>query len=84
MIISDEQAKLAAQFCAGGPCVATSSHIPVSAEFIAQVHDVVDRQPEIRADRVAEARQRLLSGGTLDCGEVARKMISRIVSDSLR
>jgi len=83
MIISDEQARLAAQYRAACPAARTWSRTPVSPELMARVFDIVDHAPEIRSDRVAEARSRLVAGGP-DCHDVACKMISRIVSDSLR
>jgi len=83
MIISDEQALLAAQYLHSGPSVAMHSNADVSDSLLAAARAVVEGTPETRVDRVNEARAHLGSGG-LDAHEVASKMISRIISDSLR
>lgn len=83
MIISDEQALLAAQYLHSGIPVCTHECADVSEALLAAVRAAVDETPETRDDRVLEARE-YLGAGTLDSHEVASKMISRIISDSLR
>lgn len=83
MIISDEQALLAAQYLLSGPSVDTHVSADVPDHLIAAARAIVDETPETRDDRVLEARA-YLGSGSLDSHEVASKMISRIISDSLR
>jgi len=83
MIISDEQAHAAAVYLrtshgASGPI---ECHVP--SDVIARACEAASAAPDTRPDRVEEARARL-SGTVPDAGEVASKMLSRIVSDSLR
>lgn len=84
MIISDEQARLAAQYLkSSGPSGHGVVHPEVSQELLGKVMAAVMQAPEARQDRVAEARL-YLDAGEPDAHEVASKMISRIISDSLR
>jgi len=83
MIISDEQALLAAQYLHLGPSADLHPTAEVSDSLLAAARAVVDHTPETRDDRVSEARA-YLGSGSLDSHEVASKMISRIISDSLR
>jgi len=83
MIISDEQALLAAQYLHSGPSADMHPSADVSDSLLAAAHAIVDGMPEMRDDRVSEARA-YLGSGSLDSHEVASKMISRIISDSLR
>ncbi len=83
MIISDEQALLAAQYLHSGPSADMPPRADVSDALLAAARAIVDDTPETRDDRVNEARAHLGSG-SLDSHEVASKMISRIISDSLR
>jgi hypothetical protein len=84
MIISNEQAQAAAAYlklhqshdCERGAC-------SVSADVIAKARAAVEMAPELRLDRVNEARERM-GAGAVDSREVAEKMLSRIVSDALR
>jgi len=84
MIISEEQAKLAARYArshvAGTP---ETFHEDVPAELIELATAAATSAPDIRAQRIEDARGRLDSG-ELGALEVAQKMLSRIVSDSLR
>lgn len=84
MIISDEQARLAAQYLKTAPA---DNHIPphpeVSDELLVAVRSQLADVPEYREDRVHEAAERL-SAGELDPHDVAEKMISRILSDAIR
>ena len=83
MIISDEQALLAAQYLHFGPSADMHPSADVSDSLLAAARAVVDETPETRDDRVLEAKA-YLGSGSLDSHEVASKMISRIISDSLR
>lgn len=84
MIISDEQARLAAQYLrTSHPDEHATPHADIAPALLGAVMDALDDTPDVRADRVREATERLGSG-ELDSHEVAEKMISRIVSDSLR
>jgi UDP-N-acetylglucosamine:LPS N-acetylglucosamine transferase len=82
MIISDTQARLAAEHLRSqggcGPC----PHQELSPELLERVLETVASAPDTRTDRVAEARDRLADG--LDSHDVAAKMLSRIAADSLR
>ena len=83
MIISDEQARLAAQAlrqpAEADPC----AHVTVSPELFERVYAAVLQTPETRTERVREAME-YLDAGAPDPREIAGKMISRIISDSLR
>lgn len=83
MIISDEQALLAAQYLHLGPSVDMHPSADIPDSLLAAARAIVDETPETRHDRVSEARA-YLGAGILDPHEVASKMISRIISDSLR
>ncbi len=83
MIISDEQALLAAQYLHSGPMADVHVSADVSDSVLQAARAVVDGMPETRDDRVSEARA-YLGSGSLDSHEVASKMISRIISDALR
>lgn len=83
MIISDEQARIAARYQAGARAERSVAAHAVSPELMAKVLEAVEHAPDVRTDRVAEARTRLEAGGP-DCHDVASKMISRIVCDNLR
>jgi len=84
MIISDEQARLAAEYLksSGSPAAQHASH-EVEPELMDRVRDVLSAVPETRDDRVLEARERL-TGGAPDSHDVAAKLINRVMSDALR
>ncbi len=83
MQISNEQARLAAEQLRSH----LDDYIPdsprISAELMARVFEEIDHCPETRRDRVAAAKEHL-EHGDLESSDVARMMISRIVSDALR
>ncbi len=85
MIISDEQARAVAQHLKShaGPRVCTGVSCSVSSDLMDKAVAAAFDAPEIREDRLAEARIRM-DAGMLDSHDVAEKMISRILSDSLR
>lgn len=87
MMISYEQARLAAEYIkarrgdeVAGLSRAVAGDLPPG--FIERVRENLAGTPDLRADRVAAARGLLASQPSAD--EVAGKMLSRIVSDSLR
>lgn len=85
MIISDEQARLAAH--AASQSHKTDAAMPVapdvSNDVIARALARAAAAPDIRTGRVEDAKERMHAGGP-DARDVATKMLSRIVSDSLR
>lgn len=84
MMISDEQARLAADYllasCSAHECGAPSA---VSDVTFAAACAVAERTPDTRSDRVLRARA-LLGSPEYTSRDIASKMISRIISDSLR
>jgi hypothetical protein len=83
MQISSEQARLAAEQLRSTPDEIPPEAPHISAELMARVFEEIDLCPETRRDRVAAAREHL-EHGDLESSDVARMMISRIVSDALR
>lgn len=84
MIISDEQARLAAEYLkSGGLSAAQHTSHEVEPELMDRVRDVLSAVPETRDDRVLEARERLTDGAP-DSRDVAAKLINRVMSDALR
>lgn len=55
----------------------------LSSDFLARIMRAIEDSPDTRSDRVEAARRRL-DQGRPDSREVAEKMVSRIISDSLR
>ncbi len=83
MQISNEQARLAAEQLRETPESAPPETRPVTAELMARVFEEIDHCPETRRERIAAAREHL-EHGEPESTDVARMMISRIVSDALR
>jgi hypothetical protein len=83
MMISAEQARLAAEDLRQQRIGAHAAHHGISLELLIAARDAVDNTPDTRPERVQEAMNHLDSG-VPDCHEVAQMMISRIISDSLR
>ncbi len=83
MQISNEQARLAAEQLRETPESAPPEARPVTAELMARVFEEIDHCPETRRERIAAAREHL-EHGEPESTDVARMMISRIVSDALR
>jgi len=83
MIISEEQARLAAQALRQPSDSGGCPHVVVSPELLERVYAAILETPETRTERVREAMD-YLDAGTPDPHEIASKMISRIISDSLR
>lgn len=83
MIISDEQARLAADYLRHPAARAASvQECSVSSDVLAEAIDIASHAPDVREERVEEARLRLKADVSAD--EIASKMLSRIVSDALR
>jgi hypothetical protein len=87
MIISDEQAHLAALYLqsnpeACAPLARSAEACGVTAELIERIQRQLALMPETRSDRVESARARL--GAEPPHEEIAAKMIGRAISDSLR
>lgn len=85
MIISDEQAHLAAEYLHSKRAPserASATSAGISPDLVQRVRDEIESAPETRGERVAEARAHLSEGPSDD--EVAAKMLGRIISDSLR
>lgn len=83
MIISDEQAKLAADYLrhpSAPTCHKDGCQVP--SDVLAQAMNIASLAPDVREERVAEAKIRLEADVPAD--EIAAKMLSRIVSDALR
>lgn len=84
MIISEEQARRAARYRLTQDEHATGTpHADVPPEVLELARKAASSAPDIRADRIEEARTRL-DAGEFDAHDIANKMLSRIVSDSLR
>ena len=84
-MISDEQAHMAAHHLADAPAPFTS-HDPnpdVAPDVIERARAAALLAPDAREDRVVQAKARLLVG-LPDSHEIAAKMVSRVVVDSLR
>lgn len=87
MMISDEQVQLALAYLHGHGTDVPQRHVVepdrgITPEFVERVKRELALMPETRVDRVADARDFLSAG--VDHGQVADKMLGRIVSDSLR
>ena len=87
MIISDEQVQLALEYLQAHGTDVPQRHVGdldrgVTSELVERVKRELALMPETREDRVRDARDFLYAG--VDEGEVAVKMIGRILSDSLR
>ena len=83
MIISEQQARLAARYVE--PPVAWTHHAypAVSPELLSEIIFVVESTPEMRPDRVEEARERL-STGVPGSQQIAEKIIARAICEGLR
>lgn len=85
MIISDEQARLAAEHLRNQASKgANGANREVSSEVLAAAAKIAASAPDVRTERLEEARMRLEAAGQPAADEIARKMLSRIVSDALR
>jgi len=85
MIISHEQARRAAEYLRTSSQYAsvTCEHDAVPAELLSRVIAALAATPDLREERVAEARERC--GSDLpDSEDIASKLIGRLVSDAVR
>lgn len=87
MIISDTQARLALSCLHtdegdGGPGVDDACMRKVSPELLERVKDVLRDTPDLRPDRVAQARDDIAES-RYSSADVASKIIARVISDSL-
>jgi hypothetical protein len=88
MIISTEQVRGALVFLKASALLdeeqdRVSREVDVTPEFLERVAADLRTVPDIRVDRLEAARERLSAGG-VSSGDVAEKIIGRLVSDSLR
>lgn len=87
MIISDEQVRRSLECLERGSTLsAPCPHIPddvVASGIVEAALRAVDALPDVRFERVAEART-LIERGLPDSGEVAGKLLGRAISDALR
>lgn len=86
MIISHEQFELVAAYLRAAPAQpaeAAGTSVTLTAELSERVRSSVDSAPEVRKERVEEARRHLEQGG-FSSSDVAEKMIARALSDKLR
>jgi hypothetical protein len=91
MMISDEQVRRALEFLRSQTAdvdariadVPSSAHMNVDPIVIAHATALAASAPELRQDRIEHARH-LLSEHPPTSEEVAVRMLSRIVADSLR
>ena len=88
MIISTEQVRGALVFLKASALLdeeqdRVSREVDVTPEFLERVAADLRTGPDIRVDRLEAAREHLSAGG-VSSGDVAEKIIGRLVSDSLR
>jgi len=83
MIISENQARLAAEYLREHPEVVRIHRCDVSAELIAEARATALHAPDMRPECISRA-ERYLGAGPVDSRQVAEKMIARIISDALR
>ncbi len=83
MIISEQQALLAARYVE--PPVAWTHHAypAVPPELMREIILIVESTPEMRPDRVEEAKERL-STGVPGSEQIAEKIIARAICEGLR
>lgn len=86
MIISDEQVSRVCEYLHSGSAYSVTSHdnwTPPEKEFVDSVVASVCSLPDVREERVQEARQRM-AHAMPDPDEVASKLIGRVLSDIVR
>jgi hypothetical protein len=82
MITSEQQVRLAIRF-AGFPSVSMrAADSRVSPELMSRVLHAIHSAPDIRLERVAEARARLAAGQPSSC-DIAETIIAGVISDAL-
>lgn len=83
MMISDQQARAVAEHLRSASAQPAQHDTPEVSEDV--IHRAIERAadaPDLRADRVADAMERLEHGG-VDPHEIAEKIICRVMSDTL-
>jgi hypothetical protein len=83
MIISERQARLASGYVGTPTGPIRGSRPDISPELMARVLHAVDATPELRPERVVEARARLALG-VPSSEDIAEKIIARAICDALR
>jgi hypothetical protein len=83
MIISEQQARLAAQYVRRPPGSSSTTRPAVPPELMRRILGAVDAVPDTRSDRIVEAKARLLQGSPKP-SEIAEKIIARAICDALR
>lgn len=87
MKISDEQIRRSVEYLRAAPkdVQPSSRHRSpaVSDELLARVRVVLESVPDVRPDRVEEARA-LVADSLPDAETVAEKLIGRVLSDAVR
>lgn len=86
MIISAEQVRCAVEYLRTSDEYrpATSPATPEAPrELVVRVTEALREVPDVRDDRIAEAR-RLLATSAPTASEVAEKLIGRVISDAIR
>jgi hypothetical protein len=82
MITSEQQVRLAVRF-AGFPSASIGAADPrVSPELMSRVLEAIHSAPDVRSDRVAEARLRLAAGRPSSC-DIADTIIASVIFDAL-
>ncbi len=86
MIISDEQVRRVVEYLqtAAEQCTLDEHGgcVRLPAGFLEEVRAIVETLPDVRADRIEEARRRLAAMPPPD--EIAAKLIGRVISDCIR
>jgi hypothetical protein len=86
MIISDEQVSRVCEYLHSGTAYSVTSHeswTPPDKDFVDSVVASVCSLPDVREERVEEARRRM-THAMPDPDEVASKLIGRVLSDFVR
>ena len=83
MIISENQARLAAQDISEHAEALPLRASGVSLELIVAAREAAINTPDTRPERIRQAED-YLDAGAVDAHEIAEKMIARIISDSVR
>lgn len=83
MIISQEQVDRVIEYVRSGFGESDRIVLPsISPDLEARVRASVEAAPEVRPERLAQARSDI-AGGVLNSRDVADKMIARVLSDSI-
>jgi hypothetical protein len=83
MIISEEQARLAARYVRLPTGATRCAHSEVPPELMTRIILAIEAAPETRLDRVVEARERL-DADIPKPHEIATMIIARTICDALR